>query len=1009
MPSPSPLRLQTASLYVSSYTAVFAGLGGPFGYSPETGQFGGIISSAGLAQEPFEDSLTGVMAGDVITFVTVVENTGAAALYGLLLRNALPPGFTTNDLLDISLTDGAGDMVAFTGNLFDNAGGLVAAATAGYNADNGRNILLLTYTVQVPSQVAIPLAALPSITTLVQYQASPGGPPVLAGISDGTPVVSAAPVVNVAGPGQPIALGATGTFLVTISLPEGLITDLRLDDLLSPNLLFVSASVQRTGYRLSGVTPVLSGTSLRLGTVLDRTDGLTNAQDQLVVAVVARATAGGAAQLTATLSAADPNINPGAGPRWSTTAMAPAIIAAPVLALSVLAPPVAQAGQVVSVQVTLRNTGAAAALSVYLTDQLGPGLTLVPGSITASGTVAAALPLAQGVRVGALAAGETLVMRLMATVGPDVLPGATLDVGANAFGLVSAGGTAVSADAPGTIAAVGPAVTLTPWTAAVEAGAVVSIAGTLQLPAGGTPDVRVTFTLPAGLRYVAGSAGAAAVVSGQAVTLSLGNVAGAATMPVSLRVRVDGSAALGAAAVGIKVTTGYASTAADVAALTVVNSAPVITGVPIQVAGPDTASLMPFAGVTVADANTAQTETATIRVDPGRGTLSGPGQYDPASGTLVLSGTAAAVAAGLAAVQFLPTRHAVPAGQVSTPDLTLTVSDGAGGVATAVTHLAITTVNSLPTLAGLWAGQQTTMTLPAVPFSALTLADVDAGQGATLTIRPLNPGVGVLSGALSGALSGPGTVAGVFQQSGTLAALQAAARALLFTPRTTGTTAFAVTLDDGAGGVVQDSTTSITVAAPIGYPVERFPLSPDANFLTIVGGTQQAVLRGETYHGPVSTLRSQFIYDGPNSIVIATEAPDVFIKSFSGTAAIRVSTGQNVIDAGQGSNFIIGGTGRDTFYLNGSEGLVAWDTIVNFHAGDQVTLFGFVPGVSTYRWADNDGAAGYTGRTIHAVLSGTGPVTASLTFAGATAADTARYGIGTGTINGLSYLAIESH
>ena len=114
------------------------------------------------------------------------------------------------------------------------------------------------------------------------------------------------------------------------------------------------------------------------------------------------------------------------------------------------------------------------------------------------------------------------------------------------------------------------------------------------------------------------------------------------------------------------------------------------------------------------------------------------------------------------------------------------------------------------------------------------------------------------------------------------------------------------------------------------------------------------------------------------------------------------------MDAGRGSNFIESGPGADTFYLNGTTGEVAWDTIVNFHVGDAVTLFGFTPGVSTYEWADNDGAQGYTGRTIHAVLAGSGPVTASLTFAGKTAADTAHFAITTGSLGTLNYLAVYS-
>ena len=999
MPVTSAIRLQTASLYVSSYTAVFAGSGGPYGYSPETGEFGGIISSAGLAAEPFHDSLTGVMAGDVITFVTVIENTAAAPAYALQLRNTLPPGFSLLDVQDVSLTDGTGTPISYSGLLFDGAGGLITSpgvALAPYDANSGRNVLLLTYTLQVPNQVAIPYANLRSDTTLVQYATSPGGPPVLSGTSDGTPVTSASPTFTITGPAQPLALGGTGAFTVTITLPEGQVTDLRLDDLLSPNLAFVSASVQRAGHQLSGVTSALSGTSLRLGSVLDTSDGVTDAQDQLVVSVVARATQGGAGQLTATLSAADP----AGGPRWSALATAAATVAAPVLSLSVQAPSVAQAGQVVTVQITLRNTGAAPARSVYLTDRLGPGLTVVPGSIGGTGTVAAALPLAGGVQLGALAAGEALLVTLQATVGADVLPGTTLDAGADAFGLVPGSSTTVTATAPGIITGVGPAISLTPFGSGVRVGDVVTVGGTVQVPPGPNPGVQVTIVLPAGLRYVAGSAGPGASAVGQAVTIPLGAYTAAQTIAVSLQAQVDGTAPLGSATVGAKVSTGYAATAADVTAVVVLNSAPVLTGVPAQLAALDTAVITPFAAVTLVDANANQTETATILSDPVHGTLAGPGVYDPVTGNFVLSGSAAAVTAGLASVHFLPVRRLVPAGQSASTALTLQVNDGAGGVASAVSHLAVTTANSVPVVSGGAAGQLTTLTLVAVPFALLNLTDADVGQGGTLTIRNLSPAVGTLAGL--------GTIAGVFQQTGSLAQLQAAARAMTFTPNAAGTARFAVTLDDHAGGVAQDTATTVTVAPSIGYPVQRFPLSADANFVTIVGSTQ-AVLRGETYGGPVNYLQSQLIYDGNNPVVIGARSSNVFIKTFAGDCAIQVNDGRNIVDAGQGSNFIVGGTGNDVFYLNGTEGTIAWDTIVNFHPGDQVTLFGFTAGVSTYTWADNDGAPGYTGRTIHAVLSGTGPVTASLTFAGLTAADTARFGLGTASISGLNYLAIESH
>lgn len=141
-------------------------------------------------------------------------------------------------------------------------------------------------------------------------------------------------------------------------------------------------------------------------------------------------------------------------------------------------------------------------------------------------------------------------------------------------------------------------------------------------------------------------------------------------------------------------------------------------------------------------------------------------------------------------------------------------------------------------------------------------------------------------------------------------------------------------------------------------------------------------------------------------MVIVSPTPNFFVKSFSGFDAVALSTGSNVVDAGPGSNFLVGETGADTFFLNGTHGDVVWDTIVNFHAGDHATLFGFHAGISTFTWADNDGAAVYTGRTLHADLNQTGQVRASLTFSGTTSVDTVRFVVGVGTVGGIDYLFV---
>ncbi len=163
---------------------------------------------------------------------------------------------------------------------------------------------------------------------------------------------------------------------------------------------------------------------------------------------------------------------------------------------------------------------------------------------------------------------------------------------------------------------------------------------------------------------------------------------------------------------------------------------------------------------------------------------------------------------------------------------------------------------------------------------------------------------------------------------------------------------------------------------------------------------------GAAYAGPISHVQQQYVYTGADGMAVAAQAPNVFICTSSGDDAISVASGQNVLDGGQGSNFLTGGSGNDEFYLDGRGGQVTWGTLVNFHPGDIATLWGYSAGKSSYAWADLDGTAGYTGRTIHADLAGNGGITTSITFAGMTAADTAHFSFTTGSAGGNPYLAI---
>jgi hypothetical protein len=64
-----------------------------------------------------------------------------------------------------------------------------------------------------------------------------------------------------------------------------------------------------------------------------------------------------------------------------------------------------------------------------------------------------------------------------------------------------------------------------------------------------------------------------------------------------------------------------------------------------------------------------------------------------------------------------------------------------------------------------------------------------------------------------------------------------------------------------------------------------------------------------------------------------------------------------------------------------------WSTITDWEPGEQLSLWGWLPGVSAAHWVDEDGVAGFRGVTLHADLNGDGTVETSVTWSGRSQAD----------------------
>ena len=93
-------------------------------------------------------------------------------------------------------------------------------------------------------------------------------------------------------------------------------------------------------------------------------------------------------------------------------------------------------------------------------------------------------------------------------------------------------------------------------------------------------------------------------------------------------------------------------------------------------------------------------------------------------------------------------------------------------------------------------------------------------------------------------------------------------------------------------------------------------------------------------------------------------APITFCTVVAVMMRFAVTSGTNVLDGGTGSIPLTGGSGNDTFYIDGRGATTdIWSTIKGFHAGDDATVYGISPSDFALNWSDNGGAVGNTGLT----------------------------------------------
>jgi uncharacterized repeat protein (TIGR03803 family) len=226
------------------------------------------------------------------------------------------------------------------------------------------------------------------------------------------------------------------------------------------------------------------------------------------------------------------------------------------------------------------------------------------------------------------------------------------------------------------------------------------------------------------------------------------------------------------------------------------------------------APVTPFYGVTIGDANAGATDTLTITIGGGGGTLAdgvGFNGLNAGAGVYTLSGTASAITSELDALVFTPQAGTLGSSTIST--FTLSDVSSAGGAA--VVDSTTTVIDrdlAPPTIAGTFGGQTTTMEAPVTPFKGVTIGDANAGTTDIVMITFAGGGTLADGAGFSGLTNAGGAV---YWLSGTAPAVTSELDALVFTPKAgapnaTSTTTFTLSDLSSAGGApAVDSTTTV--------------------------------------------------------------------------------------------------------------------------------------------------------------------------------------------------------
>ena len=437
------------------------------------------IGSEALAGIPIDANLTGIDAGDTVSFVITVENTGTLdrGAFDIAIRDTLPAGFaipTTPSGLNLSITDGNGTALAFTGGLFAPGGiqltdpsGTQGALASSEEGATGTNVAFITYDL-IALQTVEPNQALTNVATITNYASREGGTDHVPGddLSDTATVTTTSPSIvktlvstdHAGTTGSSVTIGESVTYHITVTLPEGTTEDVVISDIIpgsnAGTLQILSATVSSIDAAIT--SPLISAGATNATGVFNfgdlvNTDTDNAVAEQIVIEVVVQVGDDAGNTQDGVTDDGDTLVNQG---RLNYTDAndvaqqiqnsASVVVVEPDLNITkVASAPSIDGSDDLTYTITVQHDAASSAIAydlviadlladvdLFLDDQtvvvthsaLG-NITATPGVVTSGNGIG---DTTVGVAVADLDLGETLTITFGATIDTDVVPGQVL-------------------------------------------------------------------------------------------------------------------------------------------------------------------------------------------------------------------------------------------------------------------------------------------------------------------------------------------------------------------------------------------------------------------------------------------------------------------------------------------------------------------------------------------------------------------------------------------------------